>query len=971
MWYREGTISFTQGSNIVTGAGTAWNVTANGVLPGMIVIGPDNKLHEIKRVDSDTSMVLAEPYAGETQADVLCVIITTYEGDLTQFSARFTALMTRMSADSKAMRSWLTALDEVTLEAADGTEIKVKSLLQIVNEHNENQQWYRDHVDTIESESSKALAAAARSEAAAADALNSKQAAAGSEANAKGSENAAAASQQAAATSESNARSSKEAAAASQTAALQSEQAAAASQNAAHQSEESAANSEASALASKEAASVSQTAAANSEQAAKASEAEAARYANDSLTYSNNAKASQDAAAESQASALESKNTAVASKDAAAASQAAAATSETNAAAHADTAKSEAEKAKQFADLLDVNNVLHKDQNLADLPDRSAARNVLQVQAVISNDPTIHGSPGDYNSFATPLGTYELRIANNGEWRVARNDNNSTSALSIGAGGTGATDISRAKKNFELERFVQTSNSTVMRFGTFGLNLTSDGTWGVTQSGVSGWIPLGMAQGGTGATTLDSARINLNVDRLKQQDNGTFLQSKNGFYSLFIYDSGDWGFIESASAQVHPLKVNFGGTGATTVDGARHNLGLATNHSPIFSGIDLQGLNGTTSGIAILRNRNTDGSQVSYSRIYNEIQTGIAKTTIQTTREGGATNYLQINEYGDVANVRTLTATGNLFAGSRVNANNVKSDAYVAIGTENALGVNSLVIGDTDTGFKWGGDGILQVMCNGRNVSSFDAQNMHLNGLLNIWPVSDNANGIRVSGSRVGGGNALIGGQIAAGGWERWRDRACGLLVELPGDDAAANVFKVVRWGGDWAAGLDVVRYSAGGCEAHFNVRGAFYSFNDAGYASCVQWVSTSDIRLKANLKEIKSAKEKVKSIKGYTYYKRNNLDEDEHSFYSEEAGVIAQDVQTVLPEAVYKVSDSEYLGVSYGGVTALLVNAINEMIDDEDVQSKRIEALEDEVIALKSELTDLKVLVASLVKSLAILKGE
>ena len=77
------------------------------------------------------------------------------------------------------------------------------------------------------------------------------------------------------------------------------------------------------------------------------------------------------------------------------------------------------------------------------------------------------------------------------------------------------------------------------------------------------------------------------------------------------------------------------------------------------------------------------------------------------------------------------------------------------------------------------------------------------------------------------------------------------------------------------------------------------------------------------------------------------------------------------MPEAVRKIGDTEFLGVNYGGVAALLVNAINEMIDDEDVQSKRIEALEDEVTALKSELTDLKVLVASLVKSPAILKGE
>lgn len=694
MWYREGTISFTQGSNIVTGAGTAWNVTANGVLPGMIVIGPDNKLHEIKRVDSDTSMVLVEPYAGETQADVPCVIITTYEGDLTQFSARFTALMTRMSADSKAMRSWLTALDEVTLEAADGTEIKVKSLLQIVNEHNENQQWYRDHVDTIESESSKALAAAARSEAAAAEALNSKQAAAGSEANAKASENAAAASQQAAATSESNARASKEAAAASQTAALQSEQAAA---------------------------------------------------------------------------------------------------------AHADSAKSEAEKAKKFADLLDVNNVLHKDQNLADLPDKSAARKTLQVQAVISRDPEINGTQGDYNSFTNPQSTYELRIANNGEWRVARNDNNSTSALSIGAGGTGATDVSRAKKNFELERFVQTSNSTVMRFRTFGLNLTSDGTWGVTQSGVSGWIPLGMAQGGTGATTLGSARINLNVDRLKQQDNGTFLQSKNGFYSLFIYDSGDWGFIESASAQVHPLKVNFGGTGATTVDGARHNLGLATNHSPVFAGIDLQGLNGTTSGIMVLRNRDAGGAQVSYSRIYHEIQAGVAKTTIQTTREGGGTNYFQIDEYGNIGNINAAVIT-----------------SYACVGVAgSALGDKSLVLGDSDTGFRWGGDGVLQVMCNGRNIATCQTNDFNMYGLLSIWPISDNANGIRVAGIRSGGANAMIGGQIQGGTFTAWRDRGAGMLCEITAKDAAVNVFKVVHWGDDWITGMDTVNWLSGGAETH------------------------------------------------------------------------------------------------------------------------------------------------------------
>lgn len=161
MWYREGTVTFTSGSRSLTGTSTFWNVTSNGVLPGMIVIGPDNKLYEIKRVQSDTSLTLVEEYTGETQTDVPCRIITTYEGDLTQFSARFTALMTRMSNDSKAMRSWLTAVDEVLIEREDGTELAVKSLLQIVNEHNAALKWYTDNTDAINAAGDKAKEAAA------------------------------------------------------------------------------------------------------------------------------------------------------------------------------------------------------------------------------------------------------------------------------------------------------------------------------------------------------------------------------------------------------------------------------------------------------------------------------------------------------------------------------------------------------------------------------------------------------------------------------------------------------------------------------------------------------------------------------------------------------------------------------------------------------------------------------------------
>ncbi|WP_244580490.1 tail fiber domain-containing protein [Escherichia coli] len=334
MWYREGTITFTQGSNTLVGAGTAWNVTANGVLPGMIVIGPDNKLYEIKRVTSDTNIVLSEPYTGETQSEVPCRIITTYEGDLTQFSARFTALMSRISADSKSIRSWLTALDEVTIEREDGTEVTVKPLMQIVNEHNENVEWYKNNTDAIDAAGDKAREAAASA------------AAAAKSANAAG-EKASQASQSASA-----AASSQSAASASATAAKKSETNAAASQKSAATSASTAttkaseaATSARDAAASKEAAKSSETSAASSASNAASSATAAGNSAKAAKTSETNARSSETAAGQSASAAAGSKTAAASSASAASTSAGQASASATAAGKSAESAASSASTA--------------------------------------------------------------------------------------------------------------------------------------------------------------------------------------------------------------------------------------------------------------------------------------------------------------------------------------------------------------------------------------------------------------------------------------------------------------------------------------------------------------------------------------------------------------------------------------------------------------------------------------------------
>ncbi|EPM7881628.1 phage tail protein [Escherichia coli] len=327
MWYREGTVTFTKGSDTISGIGTRWNLTENGVLPGMIVIGPDNKLYEIKRVTCDTVIVLSEPYTGETQSKVPCRIITTYEGDLTQFSARFTALMSRMSADSKSMRSWLTALDDVTIEREDGTEVTVKPLMQIVNEHNENVEWYKNNTDAIEAAGDKAREAAASAVAAAESAntaVEKASQASQSASAAVSSQSAASESAAAAEKSETNAEAAKEAAAKSASVASTKASEAATSASSASASKDAAKLSETNASSSANAAASSATEAANSCKAAKASE--------------TNAKASEAAAEQSALSANSSKSAAETSASAASISADSASSSATSAEKSAESA---------------------------------------------------------------------------------------------------------------------------------------------------------------------------------------------------------------------------------------------------------------------------------------------------------------------------------------------------------------------------------------------------------------------------------------------------------------------------------------------------------------------------------------------------------------------------------------------------------------------------------------------------------
>jgi hypothetical protein len=83
-----------------------------------------------------------------------------------------------------------------------------------------------------------------------------------------------------------------------------------------------------------------------------------------------------------------------------------------------------------------------------------------------------------------------------------------------------------------------------------------------------------------------------------------------------------------------------------------------------------------------------------------------------------------------------------------------------------------------------------------------------------------------------------------------------------------------------------------------------------------------SDIKYKRDAQTIDKSLEKVKDLRG-VYFDWKNKEDD---FHGREVGVIAQEVEKVLPEAV---SGEETKFVSYSVLTALLFSALNELNSD------------------------------------------
>jgi hypothetical protein len=88
---------------------------------------------------------------------------------------------------------------------------------------------------------------------------------------------------------------------------------------------------------------------------------------------------------------------------------------------------------------------------------------------------------------------------------------------------------------------------------------------------------------------------------------------------------------------------------------------------------------------------------------------------------------------------------------------------------------------------------------------------------------------------------------------------------------------------------------------------------------------TTSDVALKSDIQMIPNALDKIDEINGYTFTRHNG---------QKSAGIIAQELEKVLPEAVREkelalVDGKKYKTVEYDAIHGLLINCIKELKEE------------------------------------------
>jgi hypothetical protein len=140
---------------------------------------------------------------------------------------------------------------------------------------------------------------------------------------------------------------------------------------------------------------------------------------------------------------------------------------------------------------------------------------------------------------------------------------------------------------------------------------------------------------------------------------------------------------------------------------------------------------------------------------------------------------------------------------------------------------------------------------------------------------------------------------------------------------------------------------SSGDLFAGSNLGGTRFRVDNDGDVFAQSYNPISDARVKTNLQPLTDALDKLQQIRGVSFEWTNV----NPSPAPREIGVIAQEVEPVFPELVKPWGDQGYKGVSYDGLTAVLLEGVKALKADNDALRAEVASLRQMLDKLKAEV--------------------